>query len=556
MDERERFVKALCQELGVDEVQARSALREAIKRVRAASDSASTTSAKSVSIVHDKPVVVVTNRHLRDIAEESWKLLTEASNAQYFTFGTALADLIPGNKKNPNPHPRILSPAALRGHLERLGDYMGAAKAGEVPGRVPKDVLDDMLEYGVPPMPSLVGVMNCPFVDAGGEVIQSSGFHEPTGLLVALGGVGIPVVPNYPTTAQMEQARELLVTEVFGDFPFSTTADKTNAVAAVLNPIVRPLVSGPTPLHLVESPMPGSGKGKIASVVSIIGTGTVPAVMTEAHDEDEWRKRITARLTTAPPVLLIDNVRRRLDSAALSSALTTPTWSDRLMGVSRIVELPVRTTWLATANNPATSDEIARRIVRIRIDAGSEHPWERKGFRHPKLEEWLISNRGELLWACLTLIKGWFAAGKPKSAVVMGSFEDWAGIMGGILENAGFKDFLGNRSAVYQQATAELEAWRALVEAWAQRYGDQKVGVSELFQLAKEHKLLTELRDDKTERGARTSLGIHLAKLRDRRVGRYTIRLVETADESQPALYRLQATEGNAEVRSGMGGMP
>ena len=36
--------------------------------------------------------------------------------------------------------------------------------------------------------------------------------------------------------------------------------------------------------------------------------------MTEGRDEDEWRKRLTAKLRNSPQFLLIDNLHRRLDS--------------------------------------------------------------------------------------------------------------------------------------------------------------------------------------------------------------------------------------------------
>src|SRR3712207_8294493 len=58
---------------------------------------------------------------------------------------------------------------------------------------------------------------------------------------------------------------------------------------------------------------------------------------TEGRDEDEWRKRITAKLATGSPVLLIDNLRRPLDSAAVAAAITATRWEDRLLGVSQIV---------------------------------------------------------------------------------------------------------------------------------------------------------------------------------------------------------------------------
>ena len=50
------------------------------------------------------------------------------------------------------------------------------------------------------------------------------------------------------------------------------------------------------------------------TVVSIPSIGRGPSVMTEGGSEEEWRKRITAKLLLAPQFILIDNIRFGLDS--------------------------------------------------------------------------------------------------------------------------------------------------------------------------------------------------------------------------------------------------
>lgn len=57
-------------------------------------------------------------------------------------------------------------------------------------------------------------------------------------------------------------------------------------------------------------------------------------------------------------MVLIDNLRHELDASALAAALTAPFWEDRILGVSEMVRLPIRCTWIATGNNPAFSNEM------------------------------------------------------------------------------------------------------------------------------------------------------------------------------------------------------
>ena len=180
----------------------------------------------------------------------------------------------------------------------------------------------------------------------------------------------------------------------------------------LLEPFVRVLIDGSTPLYLVEAPTPATGKSLLVDAFTSPALGRRRAAkMAEARDPDEWRKRLTAKLRTAPAYLVIDNVKRPLDSGALAMTITAGEVEDRLLGVSEAITLPVRCTLAATANNPTLSDEMARRMARTRLDAGVEFPERRKGFRHPDLLGWATANRALLIWSALTLARAWVSRG-------------------------------------------------------------------------------------------------------------------------------------------------
>ena len=196
---------------------------------------------------------------------------------------------------------------------------------------------------------------------------------------------------------------------MLGEFPFTGEAERAHALALLLLPFVRPMIAGPTPLHLIEKPAPGTGATLMVDAISVVTTGVGASVMVEGRDEDEWRKRLTAKLRTIPTMLLIDNLRRRLDSSSIAAALTAPYWEDRILGKSEMTRFPIRCTWVATGNNPQFSNEVARRLVRIRLDPHVDQPWMREGFRHPELLSWVRENRARLVAACLTLGRAWIA---------------------------------------------------------------------------------------------------------------------------------------------------
>src|SRR5690606_19673737 len=104
------------------------------------------------------------------------------------------------------------------------------------------------------------------------------------------------------------------------DFPFADQASKPNAVGALLTPIVREMVDGPTPMHAIDAPTPGSGKGLLTEVIAYVTSGHPAGVTSLPRDDDELRKRITAFLRDSADVIVFDNVNRELDSPTLAAA--------------------------------------------------------------------------------------------------------------------------------------------------------------------------------------------------------------------------------------------
>ncbi len=305
----------------------------------------------------DLPVIVVTNRPMRDISDEGWRLLRgpESEPPRYFRFGNVLSEVS-------GVEARDLTLTVLKGRLDRLADFTayrtdGTAKSA----RPPTDVVEDMLALLDPSLPELKGVVSTPVCGADSSIVSRSGYDPGTGLYLALDdGLSMPGVPESPSRNDIEGAKDLF-DELLFDFPFVADADRAHVIAAILNPLVRPMVEGPTPLFLIESPEPGTGKGLLANVITQIGTGRDAATTPESHGEAGWSKKLTSLLLGAPSFILFDNVIRRLESSKLSLALTSTVWVERYLGTNKIVALPITATWMVTANNPALSTEIARR---------------------------------------------------------------------------------------------------------------------------------------------------------------------------------------------------
>jgi putative DNA primase/helicase len=251
--------------------------------------------------------------------------------------------------------------------------------------------------------------------------------------------------------------------------------------------------------------------------IAWICTGHDYTSLPEGRDTEEWRKRITAVLQNSPQFLVIDNLSRKLDSSALASALTSTYWEDRILGKTEHKGVPIRCAWSATGNNPESSKEFTRRIIRSRMDAKVEYPHLRdpKNFTHSDLLDWVKQNRAELVWAVCTLVKFWVKKGMPKGSKSLGMFESWAHVIGGILEAVGISGFLGNLTDFYESANIEEDARKAFIAAWLEKHEEEPKRTSDLFEIATSNEVLLPLGDSKNPKSQMTRLGLEIKKMQD-----------------------------------------
>jgi hypothetical protein len=223
-------------------------------------------------------------------------------------------------------------------------------------------------------------------------------------------------------------------------------------------------------------------------------------------------------------------------------ALTEPVWQDRVLGVSRDVLLPIRCTWIITGNNPSLTTEIARRSVRIRLDAKVERPWlvdDESGrdikYRHPDLRAWTLENRGALVWAALTLVRAWMAKGRPGVEVRLGSYEQWSDVLGGILATAGIDGFLSNLGDFYESSDTETVALSSFLAEWWEEFGERAVTAADLMHLGSRNLDL----GGGSAADLRKRLGHRLAHLRNTVRGDLTV-IPAGKTRAKVNLYRLK----------------
>jgi hypothetical protein len=499
----------------------------------------------------DPRMTIAVSGDLVTMTRAAWEALTVANDpAVMFRRGSVPSRLEAADDGAPLIRP--LTPERTRYALARCARWESTERTrkGERAVEVypPVAVVLDVLATPNPALPVLDRVVEVPVFTAAGRLRTAPGY-DPEGrtYFAPPAALSLPSIPGHPTPAETGAAALLLLNDLLGDFCFVSGSERAHALALLLLPFLRELIPGPTPLHLIEAPTPGTGKTLLADVVLWPAFGRPVPAMAEGRDEDEWRKRITSKLVAGANVVFLDNLRRRLDSAAVSSAITAPAWEDRILGRSETQTVPVRCAWVASGNNPALSLEMTRRTVRVRLDARTEEPWRRSGFRHADLRTWVKDQRGRLIAAALTLGRAWLDAGRPPGATALGMFEDWARVLGGVLAVAGVDDFLANLDAFYADADLEGAEIRGFLAAWWTAHSESRVTAADLLNVEPLPGRVADGGKGREDRGRATRLGKLLSSLRDRhyRLSEGPTVRVERAGEAQRAAYwRLKSTPG------------
>lgn len=372
-------------------------------------------------------------------------------------------------------------------------------------------------------------VAQTPFVRPDGSVVTEPGYDPATGAYLLLdddlGGIE---VPESPSGDDVRAAVELILDDWLGDFEWGDEASRANALALVLTPAVRNLVSL-VPLAVIDGLQMGVGKNKIANCVSLLYTGAEADPLPYTTNDEEHRKVITAAFREGRPLFVFDEA-HELSGSSFARAITSATYKDRLLGKSDLVYFPNRITWMALGNNVRVHGDMTRRVYRVFIAPNRPNPQDRPAdtFRHPDLEGWTRSNRAELLTAVLTLVRAWFSAGSPppSKGVSFGSFEGWDRTVGGIIETAGIGGFLDNLVTWRSDSDFATQYWTAHLAWLYEVFGGSSFTSAQARSAALENMVdfpAPPGLDDPAEKGYAKRLGESYYRIKGRRFEEYSL---------------------------------
>lgn len=416
---------------------------------------------------------------------------------------------------------RQLTPDFLSNKLSGWVNWCRGVKALATPPM--RSIRDVMATFeGYKHLPTLTRIVSIPVFSSAGKLQTTPGYNRESGVLY-LPPAGFEALPVPATiTPEILEAAKAALAEVLIDFPFTSKGDETHAYALAFLPVVRDMIDGPTPNHVIEASKNGSGKDLLARALLGISIGTINATA-DPVEEVEMRKVITSFALFGKQVFYLANVNRKLDSASLAAAIADQNWADRPLGRTAMLEMIIRMIWVTTGTNMQLHREHARRGLRCRLTPSAPHPElrPRESYKHPDLLDYVLENRPRLLQAIHIICKHAIDQGLPRQRQILGTFEKWSHVIGSILACAGYPDFLANAREFQAAAAQDTNSHASFCAAWfadaeklkatspdpLHRAG--KFKTSELLGIARniEGMPIT----GRSERAQMTSLGMYLA---------------------------------------------
>ena len=246
---------------------------------------------------------------------------------------------------------------------------------------------------------------------------------------------------DFPGEWSLEYAVEYL-RELLSEFCFKPD-DRECSISVTLacmltlfcTRVFNPNILGPAFIFTANAE--GSGKTLLAKLGIIPRLGYCPTE-SAPKEEVEIKKLIFATALSGSPILFLDNISGYLKSPSLEALITSTTIRGRVLGESRIKEIPNNLSVVITGNSLSISPDLARRSLLVELFL-EEARAEDRIIKNPLDDGRILEIRHEIFKALFALVSSWNRNSQPAPKGTYAGFIPWSEMIGGILENAGFQ---------------------------------------------------------------------------------------------------------------------
>jgi putative DNA primase/helicase len=370
------------------------------------------------------------------------------------------------------PEIRRVEVETLREELSRYASWERRGSKGEyVECHPPKDVAAAVRKrgqwFGIRP---LEAITEAPALRPDGSILDRPGYDAATRVLY-LPSQTFPGVRERPSRDNARRALSALL-EPFAEIPFEREEQRHVPIAALLTLLARPAIRGAVPAFGFNSPVAGAGKSLCVQVISAIATGRWSEPSTYPADPVELEKSLGGEALAGSPIVDFDNVEDVIESGPLLKAITArDKVRFRVLGANQKISAKWRAVVLLGGIGLCIGRQMSRRILMATITPREERPELRTGFKIPDLAGWALAERGRLLAAGLTVLRGYTVAlqdGAPRGqALSLGGFEEWSSLVSAAMVWAGGPDVALCRAAAGPGGEdPETTALRVLLGLW------------------------------------------------------------------------------------------
>jgi hypothetical protein len=336
---------------------------------------------------------------------------------------------------------------------------------------VPPDVVNGLLgRYGKWNFPEVTGVVTTPTMRRDGSVLMTEGWDRETKLILMGPVPEMPKLSPKPSREDAERAERILDQELLSQFPFCDEASKAAALSGLITPNVRAALSC-VPAHAVTAPVAGTGKSFYCDIVAGVVLGDAMPITAAGKELDETEKRLNTKIFQGLTLFCVDNVSIPIGGDAFCQVIERPTYSLRILGLTKGKDRRNNWTTYVNGNNLRVKDDATRRTLLIRMDAKVEDPKARRFESNPF--ERVLANRGRYIWAALTVVLAYRAAGMPGKLQPIGDpFEEWSDNVRSALVWLGYADPVETMNEA-RERDPNRQARMAMLWAMFNAYGSE-----------------------------------------------------------------------------------
>ena len=232
--------------------------------------------------------------------------------------------------------------------------------------------------------------------------------------------------------------------DLLHEFPFADDGGRSLScqIAAMMTRFAVSLLpeQAQVPMVVWNANGPAAGKSLLAMVVEIPVRGFA-SMRSFPEEKEELEKVLASEVLAGSDSIIFDNIKDKVDSAYLEQFATSSVVSVRRLGSSAKYEVAKQTMVMMTSNQAEVSSDIARRSIFVDLFQKEADPQARK-IERPMGAEYLARPeiRFQILSALWSLIVSWDKGGRPPCSSRLAGFDDWARVIAGIVEFAGFGD--------------------------------------------------------------------------------------------------------------------